>query len=167
MERFSMGRSRIAVCLLPALFLAVTGCASGLPGGAGRIVAEENRIPLEANGSKEGLFAAHDFLLAYGYIRDGRSLQLNGAAELRGGARNFPWLNNLFVRAFFYDADGRVLDSRSLLVRSRGEVEKRWTFAKILELPPGTEGMAFGYSGQVRGAGFDAPIWDFWNAPYR
>jgi hypothetical protein len=105
-------------------------------------------------------------LLVYNYLRDGDSLQLSGTVELRGGAENFGWLRQLFVRVYFHGPGGRVLDSESLLVRSRGRSEDTWNFSKTIALPPRAEGMAFGYSGRVRGAGVDAPSWDFWETPF-
>lgn len=146
------------------LFLTV-GCQTGFF-GVGNQVAPDKRIPFSPGGPHQGLYKANDFLLAYSYIKDGTSLQLSGTAELRGGGEGFGWLDQLFVRGYFYGADGRILDHEVLLIRGRGQSEDSWKFAKTLELPPGAKGMAFGYSGQVRGVGVDAPTWSFWGTPY-
>lgn len=156
----------LAGLILAGFFLFLTvGCQAGFF-GIGNQVAPEKRIPFSPGGPRQGLYKANDFLLAYSYIVDGRSLQLSGTAELRGGAEGFGWLNRLFVSAYFYGGDGQILDHEVLLIRGRGQTEDSWNFAKTLELPPGAEGLAFGYSGQVRGVGVDAPTWSFWGTPY-
>lgn len=149
--------------VLPAFLI---GCQSGFWNRVGMPVSPENRILLKQGGPEEGAFYTRDLLLVYHYVRDGDSLQMSGTVELRGSTQNFGWLHRLFVRAYFYGPDGRVLDSEPLLVRGRGRSEDTWNFSETLTLPPRTEGMAIGYSGHVRGVGIDAPSWDFWETPF-
>jgi hypothetical protein len=154
------------VLLAGGLAVLLAGCQSGFLGVGGGVVAAEKRIPFSPGGPHRGVHKDNDFLLVYSYVKDGRSLQISGIVELRGGAEGFGWLDRLFARAYFYGADGRILESRSLLSRSRGRSEESWRYAKTVDLPPGAAGMAFGYSGRVRGVGFDAPTWDFWGTPF-
>ena len=166
MGAFSYRGNWMKFLLLGCLAALLAGCQLGMLGAVGSRVAEEKQIPFSSGGPREGLYKADDFLLAYNYVKDGQSLQLSGTVELRGGAEGFGWLHQLFVRGYFYGSDGRILESINLLSRSRGRSEESWRFAKTLDLPPGVAGMAFGYSGQVRGVGVDAPTWDFWGTPF-
>ncbi len=166
MDAFLNRKNWLAFLLLGGLAILLAGCQFGMLGGFGGRVAEEKRIPFSSGGPHEGLYKANNFLLAYNYVKDGGSLQLSGTAELRGGAKGFDWLDRLSVRAYFYGSDGRILESRGLLIRSRSRVEENWRFAKTIDLPPGAEGMAIGHSGRVRGVGVDAPTWDFWGTPF-
>lgn len=154
------------VFLAGGLAVLLAGCQSGFLGGVNRMVAPEKRVPFDPGGPHEGVFKGNDFLLVYSYVKDGQSLQLSGIVELRGGAEGFGWLERLFARAYFYGADGRILESVGLINRGRGRSEESWRFSKTVDLPPGAVGMAFGYSGRVRGVGIDAPTWDFWGTPF-
>lgn len=155
------------VAAIGALFFLVflSGCSGNFLGYQGKLVAEENRVPLQPGGPHSGVWDTNDLILQYRYARQGGNLNLAGNIQLVGGAANFQIVKRFSLSVYFVDGNGRILEQALLFGAGGGRQVRLWSFDKAVQPPPATRSMAFGYSGVVRGTGWDAATWSFWETP--
>lgn len=149
------------LCLL--VFLG--GCQGNFLGYEGELVAEENRVPLQSGGPHSGVWDTNDLIVQYRYTRDGGMLGIAGDIQLVGGTANFQIVKKFSLSVYFVDGNGRILEQAKLFGAGGGRQIRFWSFEKAMQPPPETRSMAFGYSGVVRGTGWDAATWSFWKTP--
>ena len=166
-------------CIL-ALTIAVgiPGCAGPLLSWRGATVEEQNRIFIERDGRRTGVWETRDLKVDYAYEAGENSLAISGTVTLdQSLLTGFSELAHLSLSLNFLDGDGKVIETQRL----RNFSHRRWIlvhrlqFENTLAVPENTASMAFSYVGQVRDGGgamdpdegSGAIDWDFWEIPRR
>jgi hypothetical protein len=166
----------LALAFLAAAVLVTAGCA-GSPWltYTGRAARPDNRIPLESGGSHAAIWMTGDLALHYTYRWTGQELAITGQVEPQARITHFQVIRHLSVRIHFLDADGIILDTRTLW--QPGALVNvdmvKWTFDHRWPLPAETRAIGFSYTGAVQdtsgsNAGDDiggAVDWEFWYGP--
>ena len=106
-------------------------------------VAENNRIALSQDASNDGTWESNDVSLDYSYVRQAGKITItfDGRAKAK--------YDQLIVRVAFIDAQGKILDRKTVynsgfrgeLSRSKKYRKKR--FEKSFDIPPQATHMAF------------------------
>ncbi len=152
LENYGMDKSLLLLVL--AVFLGLAGCRSLSLSGVGKMVSEENRIPLVEAGTEYGSWQTRDLTLDYRYSRDQSTLGISGAISFAGQLKkNFSFLEYFYLSVIFLDSQGRVLEMRGLTSTNYGYIEYPITFNTTLTVPYTTQSIAFSYRGQARSAG--------------
>ena len=87
------------------------------------------------------------------YEKKADKLQLSGVAELSDHYKyNYDSLDHFYLTAFFLDIEGKVLEGKLVLNTITSVPDDKFSFKKILEIPPGTVSIAFHDVLQVREA---------------
>lgn len=145
--------------LLLSLALVLSGCAS-MFSYQGALIKPWLYIPLERGGSHTGVFEAHDVIVPYRYSLVSGKLELAGDTELlHGGSTEY-----FTLRVHFVGADHRILGTKVLVMAPYRHRVENYPFNEEVALPPGTEGIAFSYDGEVSAIGGD-DTWQFWLDP--
>lgn len=152
--------------LILALFTGIlTACGGNFLSYTGQPVEAKNRVALQSGGPHSGAWDAKDLVLQYQYTNREGALQFSGKIQLVGGTANFEIVQKFGLSLYFVDAEGRIMDQTSLYRAGGHQQIRPWSFQTELRLPPGARGVAFGYSGVVRGVGPDPSTWSFWETP--
>ena len=87
---------------------------------------------------------------------------------------NFRDFNDFFLTVYFTDAGGKINGEQNLTSAGVGQQIEKMSFNRRLTLPPGAEGMVFGYRGHAvdrssgGSFGIDGSVdWEFWKTPTR
>ncbi len=128
----------------------------------------KNRIGLKT-GSHEGVFKTDDLNLTfrYRYAKDSAGLRIDGDLRYAGKlSHSYSALKTFLFWIYFVDSSNRVLD-RKILVQA-GELDgfEKKTVRKEFSLPPETDAVAFGYTGQTLGDALIGEGIDFWFTPF-
>jgi hypothetical protein len=164
---------------LSILTILLVGCTGKAFTYKGKYVAEDDRISLQAGGPHKGNWQTRDVTIAYAYQQETQNLQITGAVTLGDYLTiGFSTLDYLTLDIFALDADGIVLNSE--LIRTFGyrrymDFLGKMTFDRQINLPDGTQSIAFGYRGRATQGGGGIPgtrkgdriDWDFWKIPGR
>jgi hypothetical protein len=148
--------------------VSLSGCVSGMAGWKGHIVKKENRIKLDKiAGNAGGVWETGDLSIKYEYQVKGEKIELEGKISLADKITHFSNLDYLSVMVQFIDAEGRVMDHKTVYSSYRS-----WfpfimlSFSRSFVVPTGTDYMSFSYSGRVSdGIGDDGIDWSFWSTP--
>lgn len=117
-------------------FLIIFGACSG----TGQVIAPEDRIPFSASGVNSGQWQAMDALLMYRCTTDG---QPAGKVKISGSVSGRSRVAQLRVSVRFLDAEGKVLGGEQLFSSGYREGSVGGEFNRTVDLPPGTEALAF------------------------
>lgn len=162
--------------LLAAVLLVKAGCA-GTPWltYTGRAARPDNRIPLESGGPHPEFWKTEDLALRFTYRWTARELEMQGQVEPQPRISHYQVIRRLVVQVHFLDADGTILDTRTLWQPGAlVDVDMvKWTFDHRWPLPSETRALGFSYAGVVqdtsgKGSGDDIGgmvDWEFWYGP--
>ena len=141
----------------------------------GRLVKPANRIPLKEGGPHKSEWKEEDLTLNYNYQKQGDALEISGEVTFADHlVYNFRDFNDFFLTVYFTDMGGKINGEQTLTSAGVGQQIEKMSFNRRLTLPPGSEGMVFGYRGHAvdrssGGAfGFEGSVdWEFWKTPTR
>jgi hypothetical protein len=155
---------------LAASIIALTGCQGALLTYKGATVRDGYLIALTDGAQRSAGYQSPDLTIEYQWVRSGNELRLSGLAKFTPRIRNsFTVVPYFDLSLFFTDAQGNILEDRRIATPGSGDPENQMRISEKLLLPPGTENMAFSYSGEARdsGAGEDKGGGDmpFWQVP--
>ena len=166
----------LIACLLINLFVA---CAGGTALSPGAWVAEADRIAVLDGGPHKGHWQTRDLTINYEYQEAVKNLQVSGVIELASYIpMGFNTLEYLKLYIHFLEADGTVLDTRSIKIfgyRRYLDYIGEMSFNHRYDLTENTVSFAFSYSGRVTqggGTGIGRSDrgridWEFWKVPRR
>ena len=142
----------------------------------GRMVKPANRIPLKEGGPHKSEWKEEDLTLNYNYQKQGDTLEISGEVTFTNHiVYNFRDFNDFFLTVYFTDVGGKINGEQTLTSAGVGQQIEKMSFNRRLTLPPGSEGMVFGYRGHAvdrssgsGSFGIDGSVdWEFWKTPTR
>jgi hypothetical protein len=154
-------------------------CTGGTALSPGAWVEEADRIAVLDGGPHKGNWQTRDLIINYEYQEAVKNLQISGIIELADYIpKGFSTLERLKLYIHFIEADGTVLDTRSIKIfgyRRYLDLMGEMTFNNRYDLTENTVSFAFSYSGRVTqggGTGIGSNArgridWDFWKVPRR
>ncbi len=138
----------LLVCLLPLS----AGCVETAMLYHGKSVTSAPVVALQAGTPVAGTWETFDLVIDYTYQRNGDTLELSGQAAL---SQHYQMLYSAVSRMrtylFFLDQDSRVLETVNFVKAWTSGTEDIQRFSKSYQVPAGTAGISFGYSGAVQG----------------
>jgi hypothetical protein len=160
LKRFKMPLTLVATGIV------LVGCQSALLSYKGARLQQGAVIPVLEGAAHADHFVAPDVVIDYKYTRNGDSLDLSGTAQYAPSIQNnFSTVPRFYLRVYFADAQGGILGYHGIVTSGYGYSDDHMRFHERMALPPGTDLMAFGYSGDARstgdddGGGGDTPFW--------
>jgi len=166
----------LIACLLINIGVA---CSGGTALSPGAWVEETDRIAVLDGGPHKGHWQTRDLIITYEYQEAAKNLQISGIIELADYIpKGFNTLAHLKLYIHFLEADGTVLDTRTIKIfgyRRYLDFIGEMTFNHRYDLTENTVSFAFSYSGKVsQGGGTGVGSsgrgridWDFWKVPRR
>lgn len=152
--------------LLLLLVVGLAACQVGMY-GQGLVASPENRIELLEGGPHSGGFETSEFGVVYSYSNFLDSIKMSGEVKWEERFTTvFPVLKRFNLRVHFLNAEGRVLQSKTIATAPFMTSFYDLRFEHRLKLPPDTAAMVFSYRGQAMANGWQGETWDFWNAPF-
>ncbi|RJQ61087.1 MAG: hypothetical protein C4530_06665 [Desulfobacteraceae bacterium] len=156
------------------ILIGMASCSPRLFSYEGQTVGEENRIPLK-EGSHQEQWKTGDLALNYAYRKKGDDFEITGTVVFDKHLRyNYRSLTTFFLRAYFIDSAGKIVDEQVLSSGSYLQDVEDMYFKRSLILIPDVVAVAFGYTGHAQeqsGGGIlgqhDSIDWDFWKSPVR
>jgi hypothetical protein len=144
--------SRYALVIVVGTML--IGCQTATMGYSGATLAPSSQIPLAEGMKHTDRYETLDVTIDYEYTRSGDALQLSGVVRYGAGLQhNFTMVPQFYMRLYFADAKGNVLNYHGVPISGYGYTDDVMRFSEHLTLPPGTAVMAFGYTGYARDTG--------------
>lgn len=160
--RIFVARKILCLCLL-FVFTILQGTAFSAQTG---LVAPENCI-LIPQGQKAGTWQGKNLSVVCKTTRDAGRMELSGTINFSDKmVLLYKILDNFQLSAIFLDADGKVLETKSI-VTAREDIEDPIPFHAQLTVPAGTVAMSFSYRGTASGGGKAADATNFWENPIR
>ncbi len=159
---------------------ALWACANDIrTHSVGRLTKPESRVAVEAGGPHQAQWRTEDVAVIFDYHWEPDRFEVQGRVELQKRVANFPILDYLRVRIHFVDEEGVILATQHLWAsQRRGNLHYNFVnfdFAKQYAPPPGTEMVAFSYTGAASDTGGDGfarsgggggrSDWTFWWRP--
>lgn len=117
-------------------FLLTFGACSGV----GQVIAPEDRIPFNAGGVNSGGWQDMDASLLYRCTTDG---QPAGKVRISGSVSPRSRVAQLRVSIRFLDAEGKILGNEQIYSSGYRDRSVGGEFNRTLDLPAGTEALAF------------------------
>ena len=131
--------------LFATVFFVLLGCLST---PVGRMVPENQRIPLQKGGTQTGVWEAFEIIMNYTYVFNQENMQLPGSIDFSGSLKRqtSERLERLAIWVDFLDAQGTILLREGVYsIAQRGR-----SFSVKLETPPGTAAMSFTHIARER-----------------
>jgi hypothetical protein len=161
------GNTQTNVWLLALVIVALTGCQGTLMTYKGAIVREGDLITLTEGPQRGGSYHSPDLAIEYQWMRSRNELQLSGLLKFAPRIQNVYFqIPYFYLSLFLTDGQGKILEDKRIGTPGSSDPSNPIRINEKLLLPPGTEKMAFGYSGQASGSGGggkdgggDLPIW--------
>ena len=133
----------------------------------GAMVREGDLITLTEGPQRGGSYQSPDLAIEYQWMRSGNELQLSGLLKFAPRIQNVYFqIPYFYLSLFLTDGQGKILEDKRIGTPGSSDPSNPIRISEKLLLPPDTEKMAFGYSGQARGSGGggkdgggDLPIW--------
>lgn len=139
-----------AIFLLTTMVLA--GCQSIESYYRGYKPDNKNIISLSKPGPPKGEWKTFHVTVDYQYSYSGSVLNISGSAALNLYYKlNDSRIRNLTVYLFFLDNESKVIETAVLVKALDSNPNLVLDFSKELTAPPGTQSIAFGYSGESTG----------------
>jgi len=162
-----------SIATLIAVLLTL-GCHAVVLGFQKGTVSENKRIPI-SEGDRTAKWSTNEVNLDYGYSVKQGSIRLYGQVRYADPIRyNYSLLMNFHMAVIFVDGRGRVLGTAGLVsdvnnVLQPSAMTSSVTFDRTLRLPPGTDSIAFSYTGTARegSAREGGNPTNFWEYPIR
>ena len=128
-----------------------------------KTVPEKKRHELSEGGPYKGIFETTDLKLDYEYTREPGRLTMSGVVKFRGALN----LDDFKLGANLINAEGKIVHKDALALGGGRRQIAEIPFEKEIKIPDDTWGVAFSYSGTVRGIGEGAgsPT-SFWQTPF-
>ena len=142
------------ICLLS---LGASGCVETSMMYRGNIVPPVHVVALQENGPNVGRWETFDIIIDYEYVHDGDLMEISG--QLRLGQHYqaiYDQLRYLDVYLFFVNEQSRVLETVLFTRNMNSDPEETFSISRRYNVPAGTAGISFGYSGTVRELGSHA-----------
>ena len=150
--------------MLLIVAMLAAACSSKMFTAEGKFVAEEKRLDLKEGGPfpREWQGKGNQLTIKYEYIRNQDDLQIMGDIVFRREKN----LDNFSCSIVLIDAAGTVLLVQGMVIAGGREQIETIPFKHEMQLPPGTQSMAFSYSGTTRGTGGSGSPNSFWSSPW-
>lgn len=150
------------ICLgLTCLLILASGCAEVPMFYHGNKVSSVPVVALQEGSHTSATWETFDLIIDYKYIQDGNSLEISGQAALSQHYQmmytNIPRMDTYI---FFLDKDFRVLKTAIFVNVWTNNTKDIQDFSKSYNVPTGTTGISFGYSGQVQGIDGKGSFWE-------
>ncbi len=152
------------VFMLLIFVMLAAACSSKMFTAEGKFVAEERRLDLKEGGPfpRDWQGKGKQLKIKYEYIRKQDNLQIMGDIVFRREKN----LNDFRCSIVLIDSAGKVLLVQGMVVAGGRQKMEKISFKHELQLPPGSQSMAFTYSGTSRGSGDSGSPSSFWSAPW-
>ena len=149
-------------CLgLTCLLILASGCAEVPMFYHGNKVSSVPVVALQEGSHTSATWETFDLIIDYKYIQDGNSLEISGQAALSQHYQmmytNIPRMDTYI---FFLDKDSRVLKTAIFVNVWTNNTKDIQDFSKSYNVPTGTTGISFGYSGEVQGIDGKGSFWE-------
>jgi len=157
-------KTKLRFDIILVVFLLLTAaCSSKTFTAEGKLVAEDRRLDLKEGGPfpREWQGKGNQLKIKYEYIRKQDNFQIMGDIVFR----RERYLNAFRCRIVLIDSAGKVLRVQGMVVAGGREPTETIPFKYEMQLPPGSESMAFSYSG-ASGAGNSGSPNSFWSSPW-
>lgn len=148
--------------MLLIFVMLAAGCSKGMFTAEGKFVAEERRLDLKEGGPFPRDWQGKHLTIKYEYIRKQDDFQIMGDIIFK----REKILNDFRCSVVFIDAEGTVLQVQGMVVAGARQPTERIPFKQDMKLLPGSQSMAFSYSGTSRGTGQSGSPNAFWSAPW-
>lgn len=148
--------------LLVTFMLLAAACSSKMFTAEGKLVAEEKWLDLKEGGPFPRDWQGKHLKIKYEYIRKQDDLQIVGDIVFK----RKKTLNDFRCSIVLIDSAGKILLVKGMVVAGGRQQIETIPFKYELQLPPGTQSMAFSYSGTSRGTGNSGSPNAFWSAPW-
>jgi hypothetical protein len=148
--------------MLMIFVMLAAACSKNLFSAEGKFVAEERRLDLKQGGPFPRDWKGKHLAIKYEYIRKQDDFQIMGDIIFK----REKTINDFSCSVVFIDAEGTVLQVKGLVVAGGRQPTKIIPFKQDMKLPPGSQSMAFSYSGTSRGTGQSGSPNAFWFTPW-
>ena len=141
-----------SLLLFASLVPLVAGCMQTAMFYHGAPVTSVPVVALREGPPVAGTWETFDLVINYTYQRNGDTLELSGQAALSQHYQTlYPAVSRMRTYLFFVDQDSRVLETVNFVKVWTSGTEDIQRFSKSYQVPAGTAGISFGYSGAVQG----------------
>jgi len=148
--------------LLLIFVILVSACSKQTFTAEGKFVAEERRLDLKEGGPFPRDWQGRHLAIKYEYIRKQDDFQIMGDINFKRERR----LQGFRCSVVLLDSTGKVLHVQGMVVAGGRQKIEKIPFKLEFQLPPGSQSMAFSYSGTSGGGGQSGGPSSFWSSPW-
>ncbi|GEM_PF-1021625 len=147
----NVGKTKIVCLGLVCLLFLISGCVDTSMMYRGNHIRSVPVVTLQEGGAYANTWQTFALLVDYSYVHTGDVFEISGQLELSDHYKiNYGNIREMYVYLFFLDESSRVLETVALPKTWSGSTTETQEFSKSLQVPSGTTGFSFGYSGAVR-----------------
>ena len=145
------------------LVIALAACSATNKTRSDKTVPESKRIELRDGGPYQAKWVARDLTMNYEYNREAGQLVISGQVKFKREKR----LQNFNLEAVLIDDSGRPTHNQFIASAGGRRMIQEVPFKAEMQVPDGTWGISFGYSGTSRGSGQGSGSPNsFWQTPF-